>query len=371
MVEENQSLIYGVKSNGLFHYIGKSSKVNKQGVVNKSNVRRQYANSSIRKVFTDFEVEVIPLQYVDNDKWFDTKLSEVVDKHKENNPLLNAQWMLDGKRGFWDGTDGFWKGKKRDSHTLSQLSISKYKKVMQYDVNGDLIKSWDSIREAAIKIFKDYHVKKGCGCSKLYQTLHCPNIKNRLKYGTYWFKEEELIQNFNTVPKKINIAYIITNQNLNKKKPVRPIQTHAKQFTVIHYNDDKSIRCTYDNRVHAAYMLRTTTHNITAICKNNAVYVDMNLAYGKRTSQPIFIEYPKYNLIPLVRIPKPKKERFRTKTSTSVNYFVDDKQVKVFNSTLEASTYFKTTQDKIYSICHSKKPTIPCLKFGCKIQIKY
>jgi hypothetical protein len=58
------------------------------------------------------DTDVVILHQDVNEDWYDKKLKTVVQKHKENHPLLNAQWMLDGKRGRFEGTLGWWYGKK-------------------------------------------------------------------------------------------------------------------------------------------------------------------------------------------------------------------------------------------------------------------
>jgi hypothetical protein len=114
--------------------------------------------------------------------------------------------------------NGYWRGKKRDSNTLKKLSESKYIKVVQYDKDGNLIKIWDSCKDAAIAIFKDYQIINGSAKSKIYDVLECKTIKNRFIYDSYWFKEKETIGfGFKNPPIKILIDYIYEYEKSIKK----------------------------------------------------------------------------------------------------------------------------------------------------------
>ena len=57
--------------------------------------------------------------------------------------------MSEGKIGYWQGTKGYWFGKTRDKYTIKRLTESKFKRAVQYDSNGKLIKIYESQREIA------------------------------------------------------------------------------------------------------------------------------------------------------------------------------------------------------------------------------
>lgn len=214
---EKKAVIYGIKIDDDIHYIGKRiNALNKKGNINKSQATYQYNNSKIRDIFTSNpDVNVVPLKVVNEDEWYDEKLQEVLDKHKDKHPLLNAQWMLEGKRGFWEG-------KERDAHTLQRLSESKFKRVVQYDSEGNLVKVWKSGKDAAIHVFKDYVVINGGGDTKLYTVLGATTLKGRCKLNSYWFKEQELIKFFGLLPKKLNLAILYAEECKRRKKIIIP-----------------------------------------------------------------------------------------------------------------------------------------------------
>ncbi len=59
--------------------------------------------------------------------------------------------------------EGYWLGKKRDEETVEKIKKSrKKKKVLQYTVDGQLVKLWDSITEASKNGFNYAHIVNCC-----------------------------------------------------------------------------------------------------------------------------------------------------------------------------------------------------------------
>lgn len=282
-----KATIYCIKTGETIHYIGKTiSETNAEGGINRSDLQYPYNNPGIREVFMGDSVSVVPIKNVPINEWYDEKLLEVVEKHKDSHPLLNAQWMLDGKRGYWEGTGGFWEGKTRDAHTLKRLSESKHKKVLQYDLDGNLIKTWNSRKEAAIEIFKDYRVVNGSAASTLYALLTNTNPKNRLRLGSYWFSEAD----FDRIPVKISIP--IMQWKYKNERPSQKInRTHHRKYTVEYYVDNK-LSLTFENVKHAAHVLGINFNYISKVCrgttKSKSKY---DLRYGPKTLQQIHPVY--------------------------------------------------------------------------------
>jgi hypothetical protein len=52
---------------------------------------------------------------------------------------------------------GYWLGKKRDEKTLKALSESKFKKVIQYNTKGELVKIWSN--SFNLKLFIYLYIK--------------------------------------------------------------------------------------------------------------------------------------------------------------------------------------------------------------------
>jgi hypothetical protein len=183
--------------------------------------------------------------------------------------------MLKNKRGYWQG-------KKRDEKTLKRLSESKYKSFVQYDINGNLIKIWKSGKEIGTQIFKDYKIVNGGSRTKIYKICENKLIVNRLKYNSYWFKSEELIDKFNEIPEKINVEF---NKRKSRSKP-----TKINRYSVECY-DMKSgeLITTYLNTDEAATKLNITRGHINKLCTGKRKLKDLVLKYGEKSLQSIKI----------------------------------------------------------------------------------
>lgn len=376
-MNENKPIIYGVKTNdNKFHYIGKTKRKQKVNhKMNKSDATRQYSSSSIRSFFQANEnVEVVQIKQTNDAVWYDEKLSEVVKTYKENHPLLNAQWMLEGKRGAWSG-------KKRDANTLKRLSESKHRKVIQYDKDGNYIKTWDSAKQVAIEIFKDYRIKRGSACSKFYGILSSKTLDCKLRHGSYWFKESELKQYFNLTPTKIKISVIRENEKLRKRKESKPYDiTTYSRYTVVQYNLDGTIKRTYENTFEAGYFLRLPSTTVSKICGGRLIDPYIILKYGKKTQQPIKVTYPEYvseprsahypQKLPIVKPIKEKKVYIKTRTRSSVEQYIDNVLVRRFDDIFDAAKNLKLTESRIRNIIsyHSKNTNLD-LRLGAKKQI--
>jgi len=275
--------IYGVQKGNQFHYIGKTSSNKRRKVATDltiSDARYQYTNPEIRKVIIDSEdIKIITLKEVGAEEWYDEKLQEVVKKHKDNHPLMNSQWMLDGKRGYWSD-------KKRDKHTLYRLSESKYKKAVQYDSQGNLLKIWDSGKEIAIKIFKDYKVVKGSAESDIYDVL-AKALYHRFALNCYWFRVDELQIRFGGIPNKIDIIKLHQDLLVEKKANRKPsIPEYKLTYTIKVYDTLGNHLLTFEDAEAAAAKFKVSISHIRKICTglrdlNNG----LTLKYGRKTKK--------------------------------------------------------------------------------------
>jgi len=378
-MEENKAVIYGVKTGDTYHYIGKTTKINSEGQINPSAVSSQYMKPELRTVFTkEPNVKIEQLLSVPKEEWWDEKLEEVVEKHSLNHPLQNAQWMKDGKRGIT-----YWEGKTRDPHTLQRLSESKYKKILQYDLSGNLIKIWKSGKEVATEVFGDYRVVNGCGCTKFYPLLTATTLKGRRRYKSYWFKAEEMPD----APKKIDLVQMLKDEKIRQsavRKKTRP--RYYFRYSVIRYDENDEVIATYENTAHAAYELRTSIRTVTKLCRHagNGIIINDNciLKYGPKTHQDIDPEYPRYKPKPLK---KPKKKtvrsdgtplkrkkaepRVRTETRTMVELWVNNERVALHRDVAEAATAHKISPALVRRICsgYDYLKKYPDLRFGVKL----
>lgn len=302
--QENSVTIYGVKTGESFRYIGKLGKIAKDNTFNRSDVHYQYTNDRIREIFTN-ETNVIPIKVVANEEWYYEKLREIVEKHGKNHPLVNAQWMLEGKRGYWEG-------KTRDKHTLSRLSESKFKRIVQYDPMGYHLKTWRSGKAAAIMVFKDYQIVKGSACSAIYDVLRAATLKSKFAHNSYWFKEEKLMKMFGEVPPYLDFDEMMNTQH-KKRSVIRKhtVVENIRKYSVKHYDTEGHVIYTYKNTAHAAYMLKTSMSTIQKFCrglkKQNNYYI---LKYGEKSLQPVNEKYPEYTIEPL----RESKKKIYTKT---------------------------------------------------------
>ena len=370
---KKKAIIFGIKKGKEYYYIGKTNTdkatVYENGMLNRSCCSRQYFKGNLREFFQKNEnnhnnhnnnnhnnndhnktsINIELLKYVPNEQWYNKKLKEVIEKHKQNHPLLNAQWMLEGKRGYWQD-------KKRDSFTLQRLSKSKYKRIVQYDPDGNLIKVWDSGKEIAIKVFKDYHVGKGGSKTSLYSLLRNQTIQGRFRYLSYWFKEKELLEIFDSLPNKLYIDLIKKKEKktkLMKKKCNPSIQTKKWRYTIIHYNPDKTIKKIYNNVIEAAYELKLSVGTVAKICRGaiKKKHKDYILEYGKKTLQPIHIDVPSYSVQNIVY---EKSIAIPIKTRTAYPVYEYDKNgdiLKRFVDIKDASSFYKLSRSTIRKIC--------------------
>ena len=210
--------IYAIKTGDTCHYIGKTIRENQDGEIKKSMVGRLYSNPELRQVLlNDEDLQIQSLKLVDLKDWYDEKLLEVVEKYRDSHPLKNADWMLEGKRGYWQDTGGYWLGKTRDANTLKQLSASKHRRVVQYDIGGNYVKTWESRKAVGIQILKDYKVINGSAESRIYKVLTTKTVDKRRYANSYWFGEDELQKVFGAVPKKLNYEAIRAAEKQRRK----------------------------------------------------------------------------------------------------------------------------------------------------------
>jgi hypothetical protein len=272
--------IFGVKTDNKFIYIGKSDKC-VDGKMCKSQVLRQYSHPVIRQQMINGDTDVVILHHDVNEDWYDEKLKTVVQKHKENQPLLNAQWMLDGKRGRFEGTLGWWYGKKRDEHTLSRLSESKYKRILQYDRFGNLIRIWDSGKQVGTEVFKDYQVINGGGDSKIYEIIKRRKIINRLFMNSYWFGFDEILEKFNYIPDMLDIISMIKEEKIEKSLVRKP--NKSKVYSVNEYDENNKWIRKYRDSWEAGLALNLHYSSITKICRGiKKLKNNHHLVYGEK-----------------------------------------------------------------------------------------
>jgi len=379
-MQKKEAVIYGVRTGDTYHYVGKTiEKVKANGRLNNSDAKRQYHKKSIRKVFVENQnAEVVPIKTVDNQDWYDEKLVEVVAKYGESHPLLNAQWMLDGKRGFWEGTQGYWQGKERDAHTLQRLSESKFKRVVQYDKEGSLVKVWKSGKEVAEKVFGDYRVVNGAGETSFYDVLNSRTMKTRLRYNSYWFWEKHLLEYFGTIPTRLNLGLIYAEEQKVRSECMKKIRALRKnlgqrRYTVIHYNKDGSIKTTYDNTSHAAYMIRTSIKTIMRLCNGILINDNYILRYGEKTTQPMNLVYPRYKARGLkstvVRVSK-AKPYLHTRTRYGVNQYEGNVIIQTYESIEDCADKLKLKPSTVRRLCRNEMRldynNYPVLRLGEK-----
>lgn len=280
-MEDKKAVIYGVRSGETYHYIGKTVQVNMNGEVPNSSVGRQYMNPELRQIFVENEVQIDRLGVCAENVWYDEKLKEVVAKHQEDHALLNAQWMLDGKRGLWEGTGGWWQGKTKDRHTIDRMSESKFRPVLEYDINGNFVRQWESKKAVSQAVFDDYKVINGGGRTKLYGVLSNKNPKLHLRHGSYWFNRSD----FKRIPKTLDIEAMYAKY---LKEHPKKVATHHMQYSVEHYVNGK-LKKVYPNVVVASKRLGVHRTTISRICcgKKEIKNPCIDVRYGEKTLQPV------------------------------------------------------------------------------------
>lgn len=274
-------------------------------------------------------------------------------------------------------TNGYWKNKKRDPNTKKRLSESKFIKILQYDELGNLIKIWNSAKEVALKVFKDYVILNGGSKSKIYDVLNCKIIDNKFHHNSYWFRYSEIFNKYKKIPIYININDIRKKEKINrglKYKNGLKKRTHIKKYTILHYDLDGKLINKYNNSKHAAYVLKTTHKVIERICNGTTKNPVFNLKYGEKTSQPIDESYPNYETI---KLPKSKKKYTKTRTKYTVIQMDEfGNHTFTHNNVEQASNLFKISENLVRKLCinndififNGKKIS---LKYGDKKTIKF
>jgi len=428
-MKKETTTIYGVKNNDKFYYIGKTNKnikINEDSnnlnnlkdittnntddnLIKNFYISSSYKNRKLKQVISNNEnINVVLIKTVDSEDWYDEKLQEVVKKYSEDNPLVNAQWMLDGKRGFWEDTQGFWQDKKRDPHTLQRLSESKYKKYCQYDKYGSLLKIWNSGKEIGEQIFNDYKVINGGGDTKFYTILQNKKLKGRFRFNSYWFTEKEMLDNFTIIPSKLNLGLLYakekekyrkfrykeplckicgetdeTNFYANNKSTCKKcygisknnVNRKQKRYSVNHFNLDGTLKQTYKNTSEAAYILKTDSITINRFCRgtySQENYPDYILKYGEKILQEE-CSYPKdYVKVVPKRLRREKKIRTRTRTRYSVVLYNNEgKEIQKFLNTKDAARILKINEATVRNICKGILPKTLLIKLLGNYTLKY
>lgn len=357
--QEQQALIYGVKTGDKFHYIGKTVKK----TLNKSSCSRQYAHEELHKVFTNYNnIIVEEIKLVPESEWYDEKLQEVLKKYKDDNPLLNAKWMLEGKRGYWQDTGGYWQGKRRDAHTLKRLAESKYIKICEYDSNGNLKKIWNGAKEVAIQVFGDYQVIKGSGCTKLYDVLNATIIKNKFSHDSYWFRLSEMLEYFKGVPNKLNIDALKKAESQRRResrKKATENRLTAKRYSVCQYDNGDLIK-TYLNTEDCAFQLKLSKSTVQRICRGFYTSREYDLRYGEKILQNVKPKYPEYKI-----------EERRTYYRYPVHqYNKNGRLIHTFDDVHDACERLGMKEDQVRLSCSGKRrqvekrKDIPVLRYG-------
>jgi hypothetical protein len=251
--------------------------------------------------------------------------------------------------------------------------------VVQYDIDGNLIKIWDSGKEIAQKYFNDYKIPRKKGSSKIYTVLSNTYLKYKFKKNSYWLKYEDLIKEYNLIPKKINIDEIIENDKKlfsDKLKSIHKQNTKTSRYTVIEYNKNNVIIAIYNNYNEAAYELKLSIAVIKRICRGEIKKNENHpiLKYGKKKLQPIKLEYPKYDIKPTIKQLKPK---IKTRTFyTVIQYDENSNIINKFLNSNEASIKLNLDWQKIRKLCRNKNyfknsdNKITYLTYGEKITIR-
>lgn len=267
---------------------------------------------------------------------------------------------------------GYWEGKSRDANTIKKLTESKYKKYVQYDKDGRIIKIWESGKEIALKVFGDYNLKGNK--SQIYEITKSLSIKGRFRHNSYWFSEVELLIKYAHIPNKIDIDKIYSEQKKKRSMAMRESNKRRKnirQYSVIQYDKAGNIINKYDNAFLAAEKLGSNVKTIRQLCKGNIFVDGFDLKYGEKISQPFGVKYnlPKENSLKCrgTRIPKVKKTYVHTRTKYSVELYEYNKLTQTFDDVQQASEKLKISIADIRLICTGRKKGID-LRYGKKIQ---
>jgi hypothetical protein len=400
----NKAIIYGVKSSKGFHYIGKTvTKPLNTGELRNSDVHRQYASQDIRNVFiVNDDIKVLTLKIVDVEDWYDEKLEEVQQKYKNDNPLLNAKWMLEGKRGYWSDTRGFWEGKSRDVFTLHRLSESKFKKVCQYDRQGKLVKIWSSGKEVGVKVFGDYKVINGAGTTALYDAWSSKTLSGKFKLNSLWYRESELQKTYGCVPQQLDLMaiYKAEQQRKDESHRIAMLTKHKNgmqmRLSVRQCDENGKTIKTFMSTEEAAYRLKMSVDAVRKICSGKHWCKEFKLQYGEKHREGLEISFPKYEYakIEFHRVaskkrlaelreaiiekcpdlpdePREKKGYVFHRTRTTIEIFDSrtKETLRVFDDVQDASVKLGISEQRVRQMCKARlKNNTLHIRYGEKRQ---
>lgn len=371
-MQKKTAIIYGIKSGDRYYYIGKKIDKRNSGNLSKSDITYQYKNENIKNVFSNNKSTTIveSIQIIPEEQWYDEKLNEVLKKHRDNHPLLNSQWMLEGKRGYWEG-------KQRDDNTIKRLSESKFIKIVEYDDQGRLKKIWNSAKEVAITVFKDYMVINGGGNSFLYDIIKTTKINSRFYHNSYWFRYSELLSQFGQIPQKLNIEKIFETERKKRSESARlglKNKTHISRYTVEKYVDGILVE-KYLNTYEAGYKLKLSVPTVQKLCRGIITCNDYALSYGEKKLQPMNPTYPEYKTIGISKPKRNKKPYIKHRTWYTVEQFdANGNIIHTYLNVNDASQKLGIGSQAVRGICTSKSPNPVnkhnlILKYGKKIQV--
>lgn len=181
---------------------------------------------------------------------------------------------------------GYWLGKKKDQHTLDRLSESKNKTVLEYDIDGNFIKEWESIKSVAINVFNDYKIVNGGSKSKIYTLLKNKRTKNKMAYNndhwSYWFSREEILEIFNDVPSKIDVKEVDDYYKTKINESRKGKSLYQRKYRIIEYNENGIVN-EFDDAKEARDKLGCHISQIYKHCKSGKVFINGNyIKYGDK-----------------------------------------------------------------------------------------
>lgn len=204
--------IYTVYSDNKPVYVGKTNVLKDNKIVLKDLPAYKNNKKLSKKIRTMNNISVrIHFKPQNEPKvWYNEKLKRLSEHKEQKTKLVNSY-------NVWGLTKPFWKGKRRDKNTLKRLSESKFKPVLQYDLNGKFVKEWPSGRHVG-KYYRDYEVINGAGTTKLYPALA---KRISLYHNYYWFYKERVTNTFNGIPRNLPVEFYKPTPP-PRKKVVRP-----------------------------------------------------------------------------------------------------------------------------------------------------
>lgn len=220
-------------------------------------------------------------------------------------------------------------GKKRTQYEIDNLKIFTMKPILQYDLDGNLIKEFESIAAASSSINK-----------RTENISKATRSKTKIAYGYRWLMKNDIISDIKTI--SILYKHKIKYYNYDKM-----CKDSILQIDIITGN----ILNTFDNCINASKNVGVDSSNISRALREETITCNNNFwLYSKYYSKEKIYELQQkfYNKYKINRKPFNKDLK---KTKHIIQFSLDGQYIKNWNSIKEAAENLNIQTSGIIRCC--------------------